>query len=83
MAISAKALRRGVGTSHGGAVQVDPMRPEFKAPGTNLLTLEYDEPLSTFAFKFNLRRYTAATSTARQGAGAEGGTLPSCHRHAF
>jgi len=29
----------------------------LKAPGSNLLTLNFDEPLSTFAFKFNLRRY--------------------------
>jgi hypothetical protein len=33
------------------------MQPELKAPSTNLLTLTYNEPLSTFAFKFNLRRY--------------------------
>ena len=29
----------------GGAVQVHPMKTELKAPRTNLLTLEYDEPL--------------------------------------
>ena len=34
------------------------MNPELKAPGTNLLTLKYDELLSTFAYNFNLRRYT-------------------------
>jgi len=33
------------------------MKPELKAPGTDLLTLKHDEPLSTVAFKFNLRRY--------------------------
>jgi len=38
-------------------VQVDPIKPTLKAPGTNLLTLKCDEPLSTFAFNFNLRRY--------------------------
>jgi hypothetical protein len=43
---------------HGRAVQVDPVKPQLKAPGTNLLTLEYDELLSTFAVKFILRRYT-------------------------
>jgi len=37
-------------------VQVDPIKSELKAPGTNLLTLQYDEPRSIFAFKFNLRR---------------------------
>jgi hypothetical protein len=29
----------------------------LKAPGSKRLTLKYDEPLSNFAFKFNLRRY--------------------------
>jgi len=36
------------------------MKLKLKAPGTFLLTLKYDEPLSTFASKFNLRRYTLA-----------------------
>jgi hypothetical protein len=40
-------------------VQVDPIKSTLKAPGTNPLTLKYDEPLSTFAFKFNLRRNTS------------------------
>ena len=39
-------------------VQVDPIKPTLKAPGTNLLTLIYVESLSIFAFKFNLRRYS-------------------------
>ena len=34
------------------------MKPVLKVPGSMLLKLIYDEPLSTFAFKFNLRRYT-------------------------
>jgi hypothetical protein len=42
---------------HGKAVQVDPIKPTLKAPGTKRLKLDYDEPLSEFAFKFNLRRY--------------------------
>jgi hypothetical protein len=33
------------------------MKPKLKAPGPSLLTLKYDEPLSSYAFKFNLRRY--------------------------
>jgi len=37
-------------------VQVDPIKPTSKAPGTRRLKLNYDEPLSRFAFKFNLRR---------------------------
>jgi len=43
---------------HGGEVQVDPMKPVLKQPGTERLNLECDEPLSNFAFNFNLRRYT-------------------------
>jgi len=39
-------------------VQVDPIKPTLKAPGTKHLILKYDEPPSNFAFKFNLRRYT-------------------------
>jgi len=41
-------------------VQVDPIKPTLKAPGTKHLKLKYDEPLSKFAFKFNLRRYAEA-----------------------
>jgi len=32
----------------------------LKPPGTNLLTLKYDEPLASFALQYNLRRYTPA-----------------------
>ena len=38
-------------------MQVDPIKPMLKTPVTKRLTLKYDEPLSTFAFKINLRRY--------------------------
>jgi len=38
-------------------VQVVPIKPTLKAPGTKRLNLKYDELLSIFAFKFNLRRY--------------------------
>ena len=38
-------------------MQVDPIKPELKAPETHLSTLKCDEPLSLFAFNFNLRRY--------------------------
>jgi hypothetical protein len=34
------------------------MKPTLKAFGITLLKLKYDEPLSEFAFKFNLRRYS-------------------------
>ena len=51
-------------TQLGGAVQVDPIKPTLKPPGTDRLKLKYDEPPSNFAFKFNLRRYSWARSTA-------------------
>ena len=47
-----------VGAAPGRAVQVDPINPTLKAPGSMHLKLRYDGPVSTFAFKFNLRRYT-------------------------
>ena len=34
------------------------MKPKLKPPGTKRLKLKHDVLLSTFAFKFNLRRYT-------------------------
>jgi len=37
-------------------VQVDPIKPKLKPPGTKRLKLKCDMLLSTFAFKFNLRR---------------------------
>jgi len=40
------------------------MKPVLKPPGSILLKLIYDEPLSTFAFKFNLRRYNEGARTA-------------------
>jgi len=40
-------------------VQVDPIKPTLKAPGTKRLTQKCDESLSNFAFNFNLRRYTS------------------------
>jgi len=48
-------------------VQVDPIKPAFKAPRIKLLKLKYDIPLSKFAFKFDLRRYGA------HGVGGAGG----------
>jgi len=38
-------------------VQIDPINPQLKAPGTKRLNLKCDELLSSFAFEFNLRRY--------------------------
>jgi len=40
-------------------VQVDPIKLTLKASG-KLLTLKYDDVLSSFAFDFNLRRYNKA-----------------------
>ena len=44
----------------GRAVQVEPMKTVLKAPGSKILKLREDEPLSNFAFNFYLRRYTGA-----------------------
>ena len=38
-------------------MQVDPIKPVLKPPKTKRLKVKVDEPLSSFAFKFNLRRY--------------------------
>ena len=43
----------------GRAVQVEPMKRVLKAPGTKHLKAQYDALFSSFAFKFNLRRYNA------------------------
>jgi len=43
------------------------MKPTLKAPGTKRLKLKYDVPLSNFAFKFNLRRYSKAAESGRTG----------------
>jgi hypothetical protein len=56
-----KLLLQGKGAaipaSHGSAVQVDPIKPTSKVPGTKRSKLEYDKPLSSFAFNLSLRRY--------------------------
>ena len=38
-------------------MQVDPIKPTLKAPGSIPLKLEHEKLLSNFAFNFNLRRY--------------------------
>jgi hypothetical protein len=57
---------RGVGSGGGGgsvqiaygrAMQVNPIKPMLKAPGTDRLRLKIDQLLSTSAVKCNLRRY--------------------------
>jgi hypothetical protein len=37
------------------------MKPSLKAPETQRLKLNCEEPLSNFNFNFNLRRYTSAS----------------------
>jgi len=45
------------GKPQSGAVQVDPIKPTLKEPGTKPLKLKYNDLLSSFAFEGNLRRY--------------------------
>jgi len=45
-------------------VQVDPVKPMLKPPGTKHWKLKCDELLSSFAFKFNLRRYIQVEANA-------------------
>ena len=75
--------------ARGKAVQVEPMKPMSKAPGTERLKLKYDKLLSSFAFNFNLRRYNVARSrlppnviVAHQEAGPGGHRSPR-HRMQF
>ena len=42
-------------------MQVDPIKPTLKAPGSERLKLKCDEVLSSVAFNFSLRRYSKAT----------------------
>jgi hypothetical protein len=57
-------LREEAGYLLGRAVQVDPIKPKLKAPGTGRLKLKNDKVLSNFAFKFNMRRYTSRCCSA-------------------
>jgi hypothetical protein len=63
-------------------VQVDPFKPTLKPPATKRLKLKYEEPLSSYGFKFDLRRYIEALPSAVSGdvpellgAGRQGLTL--------
>jgi hypothetical protein len=47
-----------VAGSPGRAVQVDPMKPKLKPPGTKRSKLKCDMLLSTSAFNFNLHHYS-------------------------
>jgi len=50
-------------------MQVDPMIPNLKPPGTKRLKLNYNNLLSSFAFNPNLRRYMEGEAMR----GADGG----------
>jgi hypothetical protein len=64
-----------------GRCKLNPMKPMLKATGTRRLKLECDEPLSNFAFNFNLRRYKKAIrEEVAQRAAAEAGA---CTRPLF
>ena len=54
-------------------MQVAPIKPTLKAPGTKRLKVKYDGLLSSFSFKFHLRRYTEGADKAEVNAwyGAE------------
>jgi hypothetical protein len=45
-------------------VHIDPIKLTLKASVTTPVKLKCDEPVSFFAFKFNLRRYTKAEAAA-------------------
>jgi len=47
----------------GREAQVHCVKSKLKVRGTKRLKLEYAEVLSSFAFKFNLRRYTPGGPT--------------------
>jgi len=81
LAIHDGALR-GPGV-RGRAVQVDPINPKLKPPGTKRLKLKCGTLLSTFAFKFNSRRYTVvkAAEHATTAAMDAGRGLPSPTSH--
>jgi len=47
---------------HCKVVQVEAMKPSLKTPGSMLSKLIYDGPLSNFALKMNLHRYSTAAA---------------------
>jgi len=78
-------------------VQVDPIKPTLKPPGTERLKLNCEILLSTSDFKFNLRRYTkeaaaaaiserdaaASAKDAAEKGGAEATAAGACTRSLF
>ena len=53
-------------------MQVDPVIPTLKAPGSKHVKLEYDALLPNVAFNFNLRRYIKAGVDAAEVAAMTG-----------
>ena len=51
-------------------MQVDPIKPKLKPPGTKHLKLQCDILVSTSAFKFNLRRCITGSRGAQHVAAA-------------
>ena len=51
-------------------MQVDPVKPKLKAPGTKRLKPKFDRSLLNFAFKFNLRRYSEVVTKVEPEAAA-------------
>jgi len=56
-------------------VQVDPIKHKLKAPGTYLLTPKYDDLLSNFAFKINLRHHTVADDDHAVASASDNGSV--------
>ena len=63
-ALPGPRLRECTAAPRGEAVQVDPVKPMLKPPGTMLLKVRSDGPLSNVAFKLNLRHYSAVLTHA-------------------
>jgi len=57
-------------------VQVDPIKPVAKAPGTILLKQRCDGPLSNLAFKFNLRHHKLGAPAGADVQQGGGGGMP-------
>ena len=54
-------------------MRIYPIKPALKAPGSERLKLKCDDMLSSFAFKFNLRRCNVgAAELPRAGGGVHG-----------
>jgi len=59
-----------------GAVQIDPVKAMLKPPGTKHSKLKYDILLSTFAFRFHLRRHTPGLQIQTDAANHEWRDVP-------